>query len=79
MEEINIKTGCYLIASGADYLVVGYGKGRIYHDSAEHLVVYVPVEMFHLLPVRESGVCLQNHKGDLYGRTEYVPSARMLP
>ena len=26
------------------------------HDSTEHLVVYVPVQMFHQLPVGESGV-----------------------
>ncbi len=77
MEEINIKTGCYLIASGADYLVVGYGKGRIYHDSAEHLVVYVPVQMFHQLPVRESGVCLQDHEGNLRRRTEDIPASPM--
>lgn len=41
MKGINVKTGCYLITDGTDYLVVVYGNGRIYHDSAEHLVVYV--------------------------------------
>ena len=63
---------------GTDYLVVGYGEGRIYHDPAEHLVVYVPVQMFHQLPVRESGVCLQDHEGDLCAGTEYVPAAQTL-
>lgn len=38
---------CYLITDCADYLIVGYGKDWIYHDSAEHLVMYVSVEMFH--------------------------------
>ena len=47
------------------------------HDSTEHLVVYVPVQMLHQLPVGESGVCLQEHKGDLCGRTEYVPAAQV--
>ena len=75
---INIKTGRYLIADGADYLVVGYGEGRIYHDPAEHLVVYVPVQMFHQMPVRESGVCLQDHEGDFCAGTEYVPAAQTL-
>ena len=79
LEGINVKTGCYLIADSADYLDVSYGRGRIYHDSAEHLVMYVPVKMFHQLPVRESGVCLHNHKGNLCRRAEDVPSARMLP
>ena len=59
LEGINLKTGCYLITDGTDYLEVGYGKRRVYHDSAEHLVVYVAVEMFHQLPVGESGVCLR--------------------
>ena len=61
---------------GTDYLEVGYGKGRGDHNSTENLVVYVPVQMFHQLPVGESGVCLQDHKGDLCGRTEYVPAAQ---
>ena len=39
LEGFNVKTGCYLITDGADYLVVGYGGRRIYHDSAEHLVM----------------------------------------
>ena len=78
LEGINIKTGRYLIADGTDYLVVGYGKGRIYHNPAEHLVVYVPVKMFHQLPVRESGVRLQDHKGDLRRRTEDVPASQSL-
>ena len=76
MEGINIKAGCYLITDGTDYLEVGYGKGRGDHDSTENLVMYVPVQMFHQLPVGESGVCLQDHKGDLCGRTEYVPAAQ---
>lgn len=50
------------IYNGTDNLVVGYGKGRIYHDSAEHLVVYVAVQMFHQLPVGESSVGLQSYK-----------------
>ena len=29
-------------------------------------------------PVGESGVCLQDHKDDLCGRTEYVPAAQTL-
>ena len=67
---------CYLITDGTDYLEVGYGKGRGDHDSTENLVVYVPVQMFHQLPVGESGVCLQDHKGDLCGRTESVPASQ---
>ena len=47
-------------------------------DSTENLVVHVPVQMFHQLPVGESGVCLQDHKDDLCGRTEYVPAAQTL-
>ena len=65
LKGINVETGCYLITDSTDYLVVGYGKGRIYHDPAEHLVVYVAVQMFHQLSVGESGVCLQDHKDDL--------------
>ena len=41
-------------------------------------VVYVPVQMFHQLPVRESGVCLQDHKGNLCAGTEYIPAPQML-
>ena len=67
------KAGCYLITDGTDYLEVGYGKGRGNHNSTENLVVYVPVQMFHQLSVGEPGVCLQDHKGYLCGRTESVP------
>ena len=35
------------------------GKDGVYHDSTEHLVVYVAVEMFHQLSVGEPGVGLQ--------------------
>ena len=59
-------------------LKLGYGKRRIYHDSTEHLVVYIPVEMFHQLPVGESGVGLQDHKGDLCTRTENIPATKTL-
>ena len=59
------------------YLEVDYGKRWVYHDSTEHLVVYVPVQIFHQLPVGESGVCLQDHKGDLCGRAEYVPTTQV--
>ena len=34
-------------------------------------------EMFHQLPVREAGVCLQDHKDDLCTGTEYIPAAQM--
>ena len=34
--------------------------------------------MFHQLPVRESGVCLQDHEGDLHRRTEDVPASQSL-
>ena len=78
LKGFNIQTCCYLIADGADYLVVGYGERRVYHDSAKHLIVYVPVQMFHQLPVRKSGVGLQHHKGDLCGRTEYIPASQTL-
>ena len=37
---------------------VSYWKGWGYHNSAEHLAVYVPVQMFHQLSVREPGVGL---------------------
>ena len=55
-------------------LVMGRDGGD--HDSTENLVVYVPVQMFHQLPVGESDVCLQDHKGDLCGRTESVPASQ---
>ena len=58
----------------ADNFVAYQNEGN--HNSTENLVVYVPVQMFHQLPVGESGVCLQDHKGDLCGRTEYVPAAQ---
>ena len=58
LEGINVKTGCYLITDGTDYFEVSYWKGWGYHNSAEHLVVYVPVQMFHQLSVREPGVGL---------------------
>ena len=78
LEGFNVKTGCHLITDGADYLVVGHGKGRVYHDSAEHLVVYVAVQMFHQLFVGESGVCLQDHEGNLCRRAEDVPASQSL-
>ena len=78
LKGVNIKTGCYLIADGTDYLVVGYGKGRIYHDSAEYLVVEVAVEMFHQLSVGESGVGFQDHKGNLCQRAKNVPASKTL-
>ena len=56
LKGINVKTGCNLIADGTDYLVIGYGKGRVYYDSTEHLVMYVPIQMFYQLPIGESGV-----------------------
>ena len=59
LKGVNVKTGYYLITDGTDYLEVGYGKGRGNHNSTENLVVYVPVQMFHQLPVGESGVCLR--------------------
>ena len=51
LKGFNVKTGCYLITDGAYYLVVGYRGRWIYHDSAEHLVMYVPVKMFHQLSI----------------------------
>ena len=50
-EEINIKTGHYLITDGT-----GHGKGRVYHDFTEHLAAYVAIEIFHQISVRETGV-----------------------
>ena len=47
LKGINVKTGCYLITDGTDYLVVGDRKRRIYHDSTEQLVVYITVKMFY--------------------------------
>ena len=78
LKGCNVKTGCNLIADGADYLVVGYRERRVYHDSAEHLVVYVAVKMFHQLFVGESGVCLQDHEGNLRRRAEDVPASQPL-
>ena len=78
LEEFNVKTGCHLIADGTDYLVVGYGEGRVYHDSAEHLIVYVAVQMFHQLSVGESGVGFQDHEGNLCRRAENVPAPQTL-
>ncbi len=78
LEGFNVKTGYHLITDGDGYLVVGYGKGRVYHDAAEHLIVYVPVQMFHQLPVREPGVGFQNHEGDLCRRAENVPAPQTL-
>lgn len=63
LKEINIKAVCYLITDGADYLKVGHRKGRVYHNSIEHLVAYVPAQIFHQLLIREPDVCLQDHKG----------------
>ena len=54
------------------------GKDGVYHDSTEHLVVYVAVEMFHQLSVGEPGVGLQDHKGNLCAGTEYIPAPQML-
>ena len=54
LEGINVKAGCYLITDNTDYLEVDYGKRWVYHDSTEHLVVYVPVQIFHQLLVGES-------------------------
>lgn len=53
-----------------DYLVVGHRIGWIYHYSTEQLIVYVTVKMFYQLSVRESGVSLQHHKGNLCRRAE---------
>ena len=78
LEGFNVKTGCHLITDGADYLVVGYGKGRGYHDSAEHLVVYVAVQMFHQLSVGESGVGFQEHEGNLCRRAEDGPAPQTM-
>lgn len=78
LKGVNVKQGCYLIADGTDYLVVGYGKGRVYHDSAEHLVVYVAVEMFHQIPVGESSIGFQDHNGNLCRRTENIPASKTL-
>ena len=52
LEGFNVKTGCYLITDGADYLVVGYGE-----DGS----IMIPqnicaVKMFHKMSVRESGI-----------------------
>jgi len=52
--------------------------GWLHHDSTEHLVVYVAVEMFHQIPVGESGVGFQDHKGNLCRRTENVPASKTL-
>ena len=75
LKGFNVKTGCCLITNGADHLVVGYWERRVYHDSAEHLVMYVAVKMFHQLSVRESGVRLQDHEGNLSRRTEDIPAS----
>ena len=78
LKGFNVKTGCYLITDGADYLVVGYWERRVYHDSAEHLVMYVAVKMFHKMSVRKSGIGLQDHKCNLCGRTKYVPAPKTI-
>ena len=54
------------------------GKDGVYHDSTEHLVVYVAVEMFHQLSVGEPGVGLQDHKSYLCTKTENVPETQTL-
>ena len=53
-------TSCPIMTVAA-FLVVSYGEGRNSHDSAEHLVVYVAVLMFHQLSAGESGVGLLDH------------------
>ena len=37
----NVKTGCYFNENITDYFVVSYDKGRIYHEFAENIVVYI--------------------------------------
>ena len=54
------------------------GKDGVYHDSTEHLVVYVAVEMFHQLSVGESGIRLQDHEGNLRRRAEDIPASQSL-
>ena len=54
------------------------GKDGAVMPPLEHLVVYVVVKMFYQLSVRESGVGLQGHKGNLCGRTENVPASQTL-
>ena len=44
----------------------------------EYLVVEVAVEMFHQLPVGESGVGFQDHKGNLCQRAKNVPASKTL-
>ncbi len=73
LKGADVKTGCHPIADGTDYLVVGYGKGRGCHDSAEHPVVYVAVQIFHQLSVGKSGVGLQYHEGYLCRREQFTP------
>ena len=62
------------LTDSIDNLVVGYREGRVYHDTAKQLIMYVSVKMFYLQPVREPGISLQYHKGYLRGRTETVPA-----
>lgn len=57
-----------------NYLVVGYGKGRGYHDSVEHPVVYVSAKMLHQQSVEESDAGLQDHKDNPYRRPENTPA-----
>ena len=47
--EINLKAGCCLITDGAGYFIVGHGEGRVCHDSAEYLAVYIPVKVSNQL------------------------------
>ena len=77
LKEVNIKDGDAIsLPDGTDYLVVGYGKGRIYHDSAEYLVVEVAVEIFPPDVCRKSSVGFQDHKGNLCQRAKNVPASR---
>ena len=42
----------------------------VYHDSAEHLIVYVAVQMFHQLSVGESGVDVYKRQDENWEKAE---------
>ena len=72
MERMNVKGGWYVIRDGSEYVEVGYGKGGGDDNWRENVVVYVGVEMLEELGVGEWGVWVEEDKGDVWGRSEYV-------
>ena len=78
LKGINVKTEYYFSTDDTDYLVIIHRAGWIYHDSAEHLIMYVAINMFYQLSVGESDIGFQCHKSNLCGRAETAPAPQPL-